>query len=118
MYGSTILIGTLSWSYAAVAMHKAHCQESGFRVTSNTDLFKLTPDGMVAVQDRRIVPGESALAFDTATNISDRDIVGTAAYKKTPDIAAPNVRHSSVVLLRRTETECWRDGRYDSLLLY
>jgi len=37
----------------------------------------------------RVLPGESALAFYTATNKSDDDIIGVATYSVTPGQVAP-----------------------------
>ncbi len=37
----------------------------------------------------RVLPGETALAFYTATNKSDRDIIGVATYSVTPAQVAP-----------------------------
>jgi len=37
----------------------------------------------------RVLPGETALAFYTATNKSDQDIIGVATYSVTPGQVAP-----------------------------
>jgi len=37
----------------------------------------------------RVLPGETALAFYTATNKSDHDIIGVATYSVTPEKVAP-----------------------------
>jgi len=37
----------------------------------------------------RVLPGETALAFYTATNKSDEDIIGVATYSVTPGQVAP-----------------------------
>lgn len=115
LYGLAVLIGTLGLSYAAVPMYKAYCQKTGFGGTPNTDASKFTPDRMVPVSTHKkirvtfnsqvsdtlqwkftpqqrqvsIAPGETALAFYTATNNSAEDIIGIATYNVTPDIAAP-----------------------------
>lgn len=115
LYGLAILIGTLGMSYAAVPMYKAYCQKTGFGGTPNTDTSKFTPDRMIPVDHHRpiritfnsqvsdslqwkftpqqrqvtVLPGETALAFYTATNLSKEDIIGIATYNVTPDIAAP-----------------------------
>ncbi|BFZ58298.1 Cytochrome c oxidase assembly protein cox11, mitochondrial [Savitreella phatthalungensis] len=95
-------------------MYKAYCQKTGFGGTPNTDEGKLTSDRMVPQGDKRIrvtfnsqvsdalqwkftpqqrsisvLPGETALAFYTATNFSKEDIIGIATYNVTPDFAAP-----------------------------
>lgn len=115
LYGLAVLIGTLGMSYAAVPMYKAYCQKTGFGGTPNTDASRFTPDRMVPVPEHRpiritfnsqvsdslqwkftpqqrqvtVLPGETALAFYTATNQSKEDIIGIATYNVTPDIAAP-----------------------------
>jgi cytochrome c oxidase assembly protein subunit 11 len=40
-------------------------------------------------QEVRVLPGETALAFYTATNRSDQDIIGVATYSVTPAQVAP-----------------------------
>lgn len=115
LYGLAVLVGTLGLSYAAVPMYKAYCQKTGFGGTPNTDATKFTPERMTPItshkkirvtfnsqvsdtlewkftpQQRQVViqPGETALAFYTATNKSAEDIIGIATYNVTPDIAAP-----------------------------
>ena len=115
LYGLAVLSGVLGLSYAAVPMYKAYCQKTGFGGTPNTDEQRLTADRMVpqrqakriritfnsqvsdalqwkfVPQQRQIsvLPGETALAFYTATNRSDEDIIGIATYNVTPDFAAP-----------------------------
>lgn len=37
----------------------------------------------------RVLPGETALAFYTATNFGDQDIIGVATYSVTPAQTAP-----------------------------
>lgn len=53
--------------------------------TSDVLPWKFTPQQ----REVRVVPGETALAFYTATNFSDRDIIGVATYSVTPAQVAP-----------------------------
>lgn len=47
--------------------------------------WKFTPQQ----REVRVLPGETALAFYTATNRSDQDIIGVATYSVTPAQVAP-----------------------------
>lgn len=47
--------------------------------------WKFTPQQ----REVRVLPGETALAFFTATNSGDEDIVGVATYSVTPSQVAP-----------------------------
>lgn len=47
--------------------------------------WKFTPQQ----REVRVLPGETALAFYTATNSSDQDIIGVATYSVTPAQVAP-----------------------------
>lgn len=47
--------------------------------------WKFTPQQ----REVRVLPGETALAFYTATNTSDKDIIGVATYSVTPGQTAP-----------------------------
>ncbi|KAL8902378.1 MAG: hypothetical protein Q9192_000005 [Flavoplaca navasiana] len=47
--------------------------------------WKFTPQQ----REVRVLPGETALAFFTATNKSDEDIIGVATYSVTPGQVAP-----------------------------
>ncbi|ROT43421.1 hypothetical protein SODALDRAFT_327625 [Sodiomyces alkalinus F11] len=60
------------------------------RVTFNASVSDVLPWKFVPQQrEVRVLPGETALAFYTATNKSDRDIVGVATYSVTPAQVAP-----------------------------
>lgn len=56
-------------------------------VGSTSDIlpWKFTPQQ----REVRVLPGETALAFYTATNHSDADIIGVATYSVTPEQVAP-----------------------------
>lgn len=53
--------------------------------TSDVLPWKFTPQQ----REVRVLPGETALAFYTATNNSDSDIIGVATYSVTPAQCAP-----------------------------
>ena len=46
-------------------------------------------DADVQQREVRVLPGETALAFYTATNKSDEDVIGVATYSVTPGQVAP-----------------------------
>jgi cytochrome c oxidase assembly protein subunit 11 len=53
--------------------------------TSDVLPWKFTPQQ----REVRVLPGETALAFYTATNKSDEDVIGVATYSVTPGQVAP-----------------------------
>lgn len=53
--------------------------------TSDVLPWKFTPQQ----REVRVLPGETALAFYTATNKSDEDVIGVATYSVTPAQVAP-----------------------------
>ncbi|KAI2631699.1 amine oxidase [Xylaria nigripes] len=60
------------------------------RVTFNSSVSDVLPWKFVPQQrEVRVLPGETALAFYTATNRSDSDIIGVATYSVTPAQVAP-----------------------------
>ncbi|KAM7200555.1 Cytochrome c oxidase assembly protein CtaG/Cox11 domain containing protein [Naviculisporaceae sp. PSN 640] len=60
------------------------------RVTFNSSVSDMLPWKFVPQQrEVRVLPGETALAFYTATNKSDQDIIGVATYSVTPAQVAP-----------------------------
>ena len=60
------------------------------RVTFNASVSDVLPWKFVPQQrEVRVLPGETALAFYTATNRSDKDIIGVATYSVTPAQLAP-----------------------------
>ncbi|KAI1130328.1 amine oxidase [Nemania abortiva] len=60
------------------------------RVTFNASVSDVLPWKFMPQQrEVRVLPGETALAFYTATNRSDSDIIGVATYSVTPAQVAP-----------------------------
>lgn len=60
------------------------------RVTFSSSVSDVLPWKFTPQQrEVRVLPGETALAFYTATNLSSRDIVGVATYSVTPAQVAP-----------------------------
>ncbi|KAI0181457.1 cytochrome c oxidase assembly protein CtaG/Cox11-domain-containing protein [Hypoxylon sp. FL1284] len=60
------------------------------RVTFSSSVSDVLPWKFVPQQrEVRVLPGETALAFYTATNRSDSDIIGVATYSVTPAQVAP-----------------------------
>lgn len=109
IYLAGVAIAWVGISYAAVPLYKIFCQVTGFGgTTRRADIYvaqKLTPredskpiritfDGGVSAtmpwsfrpQQRELVlvPGETALAFYTAKNKTDKAITGVATYNVYP----------------------------------
>ena len=108
-------ITTLTLSYASVPLYRAICQRTGYGGTPITDQTRFTPEKLTPVgkakrirvtfsssvsdvlewkftpqqREVRVLPGETALAFYTATNMSKDDIIGIATYSVTPGQVAP-----------------------------
>lgn len=60
------------------------------RITFNGSVSDVLPWKFVPQQrEVRVLPGETALAFYTATNKSDEDIIGVATYSVSPGQVAP-----------------------------
>jgi len=60
------------------------------RITFNGSVSDVLPWKFVPQQrEVRVLPGETALAFYTATNNSSEDIIGVATYSVTPGQVAP-----------------------------
>ena len=60
------------------------------RITFSGTVSDVMPWKFVPQQrEVRVLPGETALAFYTATNTSDDDIIGVATYSVTPQQVAP-----------------------------
>ena len=60
------------------------------RITFNGSVSDILPWKFTPQQrEVKVLPGETALAFYTATNKSDEDIIGIATYSVTPGQVAP-----------------------------
>jgi len=98
-------------SYAAVPLYRMFCAATGFAGTPKVGMGRFEAERLVPVENANrikvhfnadkseqlpwsftpqqkyvtVLPGESSLAFYTAKNKSDRDIIGIATYNVTPD---------------------------------
>ncbi|KAN0077726.1 Cytochrome c oxidase assembly protein CtaG/Cox11 domain containing protein [Elaphomyces granulatus] len=117
-YTISLIIGTVALAYSSVPLYKMICQQTGWggqpiqthrkgnldtasRLTPVTDSrrLRITFNGSVSdvlpwkftpqQREVRILPGETALAFYTATNKGPTDIIGVATYSVTPAQVAP-----------------------------
>ncbi|GIJ98501.1 cytochrome c oxidase assembly protein cox11, mitochondrial [Aspergillus viridinutans] len=117
-YTASLIVGTLALAYGSVPLYKMICQQTGWngqpvlthrtgdgdtssRVTPVTDArrLRITFNGSVSdvlpwkftpqQREVRVLPGETALAFYTATNKGPTDIIGVATYSVTPGQVAP-----------------------------
>lgn len=105
----------LALAFGAVPLYRAICKRTGWAGTPITDRASFTPDKVIPVDTQKririqftcqslgilpwkftplqrevyIVPGETALAFYRAKNMSKDDIIGMATYSVTPDQVAP-----------------------------
>jgi len=117
-YTMSIILGTVALSYGSVPMYKMICQTTGWggqpiksaahstedpstrlqpvtdhqriRITFNGSVSDVLPWKFTPQQrEVRVLPGETALAFYTATNTSSDDIIGVATYSVSPAQVAP-----------------------------
>ncbi|EPS28277.1 hypothetical protein PDE_03223 [Penicillium oxalicum 114-2] len=117
-YTISVILGTVALAYGSVPLYKMICTQTGWggqpilthrtgdgdtasRVTPVTDSrrLRITFNGSVSdvlpwkftpqQREVRVLPGETALAFYTATNKSPHDIIGIATYSVTPGQVAP-----------------------------
>lgn len=113
-YSAAVGIFFLALSFVAVPVYRAICQRTGWGGIPITDATKFTPDKVIPVDTNKrirvqftcqssgilpwkftplqrevyVVPGETALAFYRAKNMSKEDIIGMATYSITPENAA------------------------------
>ena len=116
-YGISVGIATVALSYGSVPLYKMICQQTGWsgqpvkahdtagdpaerlRPVQDHRRLRITFKGSVSdvmpwkftpqQREVRVLPGETALAFYTATNKSEGDIIGVATYSVTPAQVAP-----------------------------
>jgi len=98
-------------SYAAVPLYRMFCAATGFAGTPNVGTGRFEPERLVPLENAprikvhfnadkseqlpwtftpqqkfvTVLPGETSLAFYTAKNTSDKDLIGIATYNVTPD---------------------------------
>ncbi|KAJ7582665.1 cytochrome c oxidase assembly protein CtaG/Cox11-domain-containing protein [Mycena floridula] len=118
MYSSAVIVAAVGVTYAAVPLYRIFCSATGFAGTpkvSSTASGRFDPERLTPETNARrikvhfnadrseslpwtfrpsqrtlsVLPGESSLAFYTAKNQSDKDIIGIATYNVTPDRVAP-----------------------------
>lgn len=168
LYSAATIILVTAASYLAVPLYRVFCSATGYAGTPLTDKSRFSSDRLMAAEEgetRRIrvkfnadrsdslpwsfepiqkevqvLPGETALAFYTATNNSDEDIIGIATYNVTPNnvrllafnailflslthlytssIDCSLFRKSRMLLLRGATYPSRRRSRSPSLLLY
>jgi cytochrome c oxidase assembly protein subunit 11 len=108
-YSTALAIATLGLAYTAVPLYKAFCRATGYggtakdvtieqaeatRPVPDARVLKITFSGQTQSslpwkfrplqREIRVVPGETALAFFTAKNESDKPVTGVATYNVTP----------------------------------
>ncbi|ORY50691.1 cytochrome c oxidase assembly protein CtaG/Cox11-domain-containing protein [Leucosporidium creatinivorum] len=118
LYSSATIILVTTASYLAVPLYRVFCSTTGYGGTPQTDSTRFSSDRLIPVseqeagrrikvnfnadssdslpwsftpqqRDVKVLPGETALAFYTATNNSEEDIIGIATYNVTPNNIAP-----------------------------
>ncbi|KAF9048677.1 cytochrome oxidase assembly factor [Panaeolus papilionaceus] len=115
MYTTAVIVFAVGASYAAVPLYRMFCAATGFAGTPKVGIGRFEAERLVPVEnagrikvffnaDRSeqlpwtftpqqkfvsVLPGETSLAFYTAKNTSDQDIIGIATYNVTPDRIAP-----------------------------
>ncbi|KAF5342578.1 hypothetical protein D9611_001790 [Ephemerocybe angulata] len=115
MYSSAVILFAVGASYAAVPLYRMFCAATGFAGTPKVGMGRFEPERLVPVENARrikvhfnadkseqlpwkftpqqkfvsVLPGETSLAFYTAKNSSEQDIIGIATYNVTPDRIAP-----------------------------
>ncbi|CAG8440375.1 6273_t:CDS:2 [Acaulospora colombiana] len=86
-FGGTPMAGSSKFSPDRLVPEK---DSRRIKVTFNADRSRALPWSFTPQQrEVRVLPGETALAFYTAKNDSDQDIIGIATYNVTPFKVAP-----------------------------
>jgi cytochrome c oxidase assembly protein subunit 11 len=114
-YSAAFGITFLALAFTAVPLYRAICKRTGWGGIPITDSTRFTPDKLIPVETNKrikiqftcqssgvlpwkftplqrevyVVPGETALAFYRAKNMSKEDIIGMATYSVSPDHVAP-----------------------------
>lgn len=114
-YSGSVIMFFLGLSCVAVPFYRYLCKRTGWGGTPITDARVFTPDKVIPVETNKririlftcrasgilpwkftplqkevyIVPGETALVFYRAKNMSKEDIIGMATYSVSPDHVAP-----------------------------
>lgn len=110
LYLTSAAVLAVGLSYAAVPLYRLYCQASGYGGTTKKAVdvgdkimeMKRVEDRMITIRfeagtnktlqwkfkpqqkEVKLVPGETALAFYTAENLTDRPIIGIATYNVVP----------------------------------
>jgi cytochrome c oxidase assembly protein subunit 11 len=110
LYSSAVIVLFAGASYASVPLYRIFCQKTGYagtpkrvvsyehrepdisskpiRINFNADVASNLPWTFRPQQKEiRVVPGETALAFYTVHNQSDRELIGVSSYNVIPDSA-------------------------------
>jgi len=112
LYSASTIILVTTVSYLAVPLYRVFCSATGYGGTPMTDSTRFSADRLVPApegerrirvsfnadssdslpwsftpqqKEVRVLPGETSLAFYTAVNHSDEDIIGIATYNVTPN---------------------------------
>lgn len=109
------IVTALGMTYAAVPLYRMFCAATGFAGTPKVGMGKFEAERLVPVEQAKrikvhfnadvsdalpwsftpqqkfvsVLPGETSLAFYTAKNKSDKDVIGIATYNVTPDRVSP-----------------------------
>lgn len=113
-YLLSLTITFFGLAYIAVPLYRAICARTGFTGIPKTDRRKFTQEKLIPIdtdktirvsftsqvspllpweftpqqREVHVVPGETALAFYKARNMSEKDVIGLATYSITPGEAA------------------------------
>ena len=110
LYSSAVIVLFAGASYASVPLYRIFCQKTGYagtpkrvvsyessepdisskpiRISFNADVASNLPWTFRPQQKEiYVVPGETALAFYTVHNQSDRELIGVSSYNVIPDNA-------------------------------